>query len=230
MGSIGSTFSVVLVLIALLLPAVQAAREAARRSQCVNNLKQIGLAMHNYHSSYNSFPPVATLDPDGKPLLSWRVLLLPFLEEPALYGQFKLDEPWDSPNNKQLLARMPKVFACPSLPAKSPDLTPYQVLFGVGTIFDKEKMGGATIPDITDGTSNTLLVVESDSPARWSEPNALDFTEGQPISGLGSKHPGGFNALMADGSVRFLKSSVAPQVLNALATRNRGEVVSADAY
>src|SRR4051794_3818491 len=110
LGGLGSTLVVLAVLIALLVPAVQAAREAARRSQCVNNLKQIGLAMHNYNSAYDVFPPAVITDPDGKPLLSWRVLLLPFLDEQALYEQFKLDEPWDSPNNKPLLSRMPKVF------------------------------------------------------------------------------------------------------------------------
>src|SRR5437588_6801844 len=101
-------------MVALLLPAVQAAREAARRAQCTNNLKQIGLAMHNYHSSNNCFPPAFTTDRDGKPLLSWRVLLLPYLECSSLYANFHLDEPWDSPHNRPLVNQMPSVFACPS--------------------------------------------------------------------------------------------------------------------
>ena len=106
--------AIIAVLIALLLPAVQSAREAARRAQCVNNLKQIGLAMHNYASANGGFPPAAIVDPRGKPLLSWRVAILPYLDANPLYAKFKLDEPWDSPHNKELLKYMPAVYGCPS--------------------------------------------------------------------------------------------------------------------
>ncbi len=99
---------------ALLLPAVQAAREAARRAQCVNNLKQIGLALHNYHDTTNGFPAAAITSKDGKPLLSWRVAILPYIEQQELYNQFHLNEPWDSPHNKTLIARMPVAYNCPS--------------------------------------------------------------------------------------------------------------------
>jgi len=88
------------ILVALLLPAVQSAREAARRAQCSNNLKQIALAFHNYHDTYRTFPPAYIPDEDGNPKHSWRVLILPFLEQRALYEQYNFDEPWDSPNNR----------------------------------------------------------------------------------------------------------------------------------
>src|SRR5208337_936304 len=101
------------VLIALLLPAVQSAREAARRAQCVNNIKQIMLAMHNYISANNAFPRDIT-DKNGKPLLSWRVAILPYVEQGVLFDKFKLDEPWDSPHNQELLKYMPLVYQCPS--------------------------------------------------------------------------------------------------------------------
>ena len=97
-----------------LLPAVQSSREAARRAQCVNNLKQIALAMHNYHSANNAFPQTRDLDEKGKPLLSWRVAILPYIEQQELYNKFKLDEPWDSPHNKALLKEMPPIYRCPS--------------------------------------------------------------------------------------------------------------------
>ena len=100
-------------LLALLVPATGSAREAARRAQCVNNLKQIGLANHNYHSANNVFPMQAITDKDGKPLLSWRVAILPYIEQQELYNKFKLDEPWDSPNNKPLIKEMPKAYLCP---------------------------------------------------------------------------------------------------------------------
>src|SRR5438477_2970944 len=106
--------AIIAVLIALLLPAVQSAREAARRAQCVHNLKQIGLAMHNYRSANDAFPMPAITDKNGKPLLSWRVAILPFIEQGELYNKFHTDEPWDSPHNKALLKEMPPTYLCPS--------------------------------------------------------------------------------------------------------------------
>ena len=113
------------VLVALLLPATQSAREAARRAQCTNNIKQIMLAMHNYLSANNSFPRDIT-DKDGKPLLSWRVAILPYIEQAELYNKFKLDEPWDSPHNKELLKEMPPTFLCPSRAKPGPFTTSYR--------------------------------------------------------------------------------------------------------
>jgi len=214
--------------IALLLPAVQAAREAARRAQCTNNLKQIGLAMFNYEAANGCFPPAATYDADGKPLLSWRVLILPYLEQAALYNQFHLDEAWDSPNNKPLGDRLPDVFRCPSV-VMPKGLTTYEVIVDPSSLFTG-KPPGVPIADVTDGTSNTLLVVEGAVPVPWSKPGDLSHASGEPMLGMGSKHPGGLNALMADGSVHFIKTSISPQVLKALVTRNGGEVVSSDQY
>jgi prepilin-type processing-associated H-X9-DG protein len=231
LGGISSTMlPFIAVLIALLLPAVQAAREAARRAQCMNNLKQIALAMHNYHDANNVLPPPMTYSPEQQPLLSWRVLLLPYLGEDALYKEFKLDEPWDSPTNKPLLERMPKVFACPStdFPTTPPAATTYQVLIGPGTIFERPE--GIRFADMTDGSSNTLMVVESSVPVPWTQPGGLAYTPKAPIPQLGSRHPGGFNAAFADGSVRFLKNSLDPATLDAIVTRNGNEVVSVDSY
>jgi prepilin-type processing-associated H-X9-DG protein len=221
------------VLVALLLPAVQAAREAARRSQCVNNLKQIGLAMHNYHDLNGNFPTQAITDKAGKPLLSWRVAILPFLDQKTLYDQFHLDEPWDSPHNKELIKQMPQVYACPSRVQLEPGTTTYRVFSGPGALFEANRP--TRIDDITDGTSNTLMVVESSEAVAWTKPDDLKFDPKADLRanrffGAGSMHPGGFNALMADGAVRFLKMSVAPQTFRALITRAGGEVIAADAY
>jgi prepilin-type processing-associated H-X9-DG protein len=214
---------VIPVMIALLLPAVQAAREAARRSQCTNNLKQIALAMHNYATVYGCFPPAATYDKDGKPLLSWRVLILPYLEQGTLYNQFHLDEAWDSPNNKPLGDQMPTTLRCPSEPETN-RVTTYQVVVDPSALFTG-KPSGVPISAVTDGTSNTLMVVEGTSPVPWSKPEDLSLKSADPLLGMGSKHPGGFNASMADGSVRFFKSSISPLVIKALVTRNGGEVL-----
>jgi prepilin-type processing-associated H-X9-DG protein len=213
-----------LILIALLLPAVQAAREAARRAQCTNNLKQIALAMHNYASAYNCFPPAATYDSDGKPLLSWRVLLLPYLEEASLYNQFRLDEPWDSPNNKPLADRIPGMFRCPSdvVPL---GMTTYEVVVDPRSLFTGQPRG-VSLREVTDGTSNTLMVVEGADPVPWTKPDGLSLTSNAQMLGMGSKHPGGLNASFADGSVRFLKNSISPSTLRALVTRNGNEPIT----
>jgi prepilin-type processing-associated H-X9-DG protein len=227
-GGLGSACFIPAILIALLLPTVQAAREAARRSQCVNNLKQIGLGMHNFHDEKGHFPTAAITDEDGKPLLSWRVAILPYIDQGVLYSQFKLDEPWDSPHNQALLSLMPAAYKCPSDPTLDGTFTTtYQAIAGPGAMFDGNQTIG--IAQVTDGTSNTLMVAESSVPVPWTQPDDLPHAPGTPWP-FGSKHPGGFNALFVDGSVRFIKSTIAPAVLGALVTRAGQEVVSSDSF
>jgi len=219
------------VLVALLLPAVQSAREAARRAQCTNNLKQMALAMHNYHAANNAFPKPALTDKDGKALLSWRVAILPYIEQNDLYNRFKLDEPWDSPHNKELIKEMPQTFVCPSRANVAPGTTTYRVFVGAGALFEKGKDIG--IADITDGTSNTIMIAESNEAVPWTKPDAeLDFDPAAKPSlfGAGSIHPGGFNASMADGSVRFFKTTINLDVFRALITRAGGEVINNGAF
>jgi prepilin-type processing-associated H-X9-DG protein len=229
------------VAVALLLPAVSASRSAARRTQSVNNMKQIGLAMHNYHDVNNHFPPVAIRDKSGKPGLSWRVEILPFIEQSGLFNEFKRDEPWDSPHNKALIERMPLVYAVPGASAE-PGKTFYRVFSGPGTMFDPASKLGVRLQDVTDGTSNTLAVVEAREAVPWTKPDVELPFEGannpptmlestrklQPM--LGGHFPGGFNALFTDGSVRFIKDSINLLTLRALITRNGGEVVSSDSF
>ena len=154
------------VLIALLLPAVQAAREAARRAQCVNNIKQILLAMHNYISANGAFPRDIT-DKNGKPLLSWRVAILPYLEQGALFAKFKLDEPWDSPHNKELLKYIPLTYQCPSRANPQPNTTAYRGFAGPGALFETGR--DIRLAAITDGTSNTIAVVEAKEAVSWTK-------------------------------------------------------------
>ena len=228
-GGIGTLISC-LILPALLLPAVQAGREAARRAQCSNNLKQVGLALHNFHSAQNRFPGRAIADKDGKPLLSWRVAILPYIEQAELYNKFHLDEPWDSPHNLSLASQMPNVYACPSDPSatKNTGQTGYRVFEGPGTLFEDDQ--GVAMATITDGTANTLAVVESKQTVPWSKPDELVYDPNGPTPPLGSFHPGGFNALFADGSTRFIKMSINDRTLRALITRNGNEVVDAASY
>jgi prepilin-type processing-associated H-X9-DG protein len=205
------------ILVALLLPAVQAAREAARRSQSVNNMKHIGLAMHNYHDRHRAFPARAIFGENGKPLLSWRVQILPYIEQQELYRQFHLDEPWDSEHNKKLIPLMPGTYQNPSAPPR-PGLAHYLGVSGKGLLFDGKK--GRPILEISDGTSNTIMVVEVD-PDRavpWTKPDDWEYNAAKPLAGLGKAHPGGFNALLADGSVRFIAAAVDAKTFHALLT------------
>lgn len=148
--------------VALLLPAVQAAREAARRSQCCNNLKQIGLALHNYHMVFKTLPFAVVTNEDGKPMQSWRAAILPFIEQPALVKQYDPREPWDSPKNRAISPMMPSVFRCPSDPQSAPnsERTCYVMVSGKGTIGGMPNEA-VNFAKVTDGLSNTIMVIEN---------------------------------------------------------------------
>jgi type II secretory pathway pseudopilin PulG len=215
------------VLVALLLPAVQAAREAARRTASMNNMKQIALAMHNYHDATKFFPQRAILDKQGKPLLSWRVQILPYIEDieaNSLHRQFRLDEPWDSEHNKKLLANMPAVYRNPNLPGDTK--TNYLVPVGEGTMFSGDKP--PRIRDITDGTSKTimLLEVDADRAVPWTKPDDFEVDADDPLAGLGHLRAGGvFAAGFADGSVRFISRDIDAENFLRLIKKGDGEVV-----
>ncbi|MEX2170959.1 MAG: DUF1559 domain-containing protein [Pirellulales bacterium] len=222
--------AVVGILVALLLPAVQAAREAARRAQSSNNLKQLMLAMHNYHATQNEFPAHANYSDDDKPLLSWRVHILPYLEQQGqgLYEQFHLDEPWDSEHNKQLIAKMPQVYLCPSSHLNQADgKTTYVAPVGDELIFDGTK-DGARLQRITDGTSKTIMLVDAsdDAAVVWTKPDDLEYDAENPLKGLTGHHPGIFNAGYADGSVRAISLDIDLDMLRALFTKDGGEVIN----
>jgi prepilin-type processing-associated H-X9-DG protein len=225
------------VAIAMMIPAAHSSRLAARRAQSVNNLKQIGLAMHNFQSANDRFPADVRAK-DGKPLLSWRVQILPFIEQMPLFNEFKLDEPWDSPHNKALLERMPSTFAVPGSPAE-PGMTFYRGFSGQGALFDLALPQGVELAKITDGTSNTIALVEAREAVPWTRPEGEIPFKAEPqkpetlrtlVEPLGGHASGGFNALFCDGSVRFLRETINPIVLRAIITRDGGEVVSSDSF
>ncbi len=202
--------AVIGVLIALLLPAVQAAREAARRATASNNLKNIGLALLNYESAYKHLPARAIFDSQGKPLLSWRVQILPFLDEEELYKQFHLDEAWDSEHNKPLIEKMPPVFADPRFDLNAGKTT-YLAVTGPGTVFEGDT--GMKLSRIADGTSVTAGVVEvgPEHAVPWTKPADWQFDADYPVNGLANPSPGGvFHVMLLDGRSRCILSQCFP--------------------
>jgi prepilin-type processing-associated H-X9-DG protein len=216
------------ILVALLLPAVQAAREAARRAQCTNNLKQLGLAMLNYEEAFGCFPPAYTTDEDGKPLHSWRVLILPYLEQNALYQGIDFDQPWDSPNNQFLSQMQMPLYRCSSAVQTYPQETSYVMIVGPGTLSDGPT--ATSIGQIADGMSNTIMIVEvANSGIQWAEPRDLpaeNLAAGAAGGGIGSAHPQVVNVLFCDGSVQSLSKDIDPQTLQGMSTIAGGEGVN----
>jgi type II secretory pathway pseudopilin PulG len=212
------------ILVALLLPAVQAAREAARRTQAANNLKQIGLALHMYNDQFKCFPPAVVTDANGQPLYSGRVLLLPYLEQEPLYKQFDLNQAWDSPANQAVSQTMIKVFMDPSSPDQTtPGKTDFLFVTGKGTVFEAGQY--TKFQDITDGLSNTIVVVDvRNSGIRWAEPKDLDLS--QPMALPAGNHPGGNQAVFGDGAVRFLSKAIPAKTFRDAATMAGGETLT----
>ena len=188
-----------------------------------NNLRQIAVAMNGYSDQYRGLPPAAICDKAGKPLLSWRVAVLPFLEQGALHKRFKLDEPWDGPNNKKLIELMPRVFDSQS---DKTGETNYRVFFGGGALFDLKQKTPLT--QITDGTSTTFLVVEAAESVPWTAPRELDYGANTPLPKLGFARNGLFGVAFADGSVRRLPAGLDVTKLRAGITKAGGEVVNFD--
>jgi prepilin-type processing-associated H-X9-DG protein len=216
---------IILLLAFLLLPNVRFSREAARRMQCSNHLKQIGIALHNYHDVYGSFPPAYTVDAAGKPLHSWRALILPFCEGKPTYDKIDLTKPWDDPANKAAYDSIPPAYRCPS--ANIPkDKTTYLAVSIPGSCFEPGKPIALT--DITDGISNTLLVLDvPDAHAvHWMSPQ--DATQDL-LDQFGptstTHHPNGTMAVFVDGHTQFLTKDIPPTTLRALITIATGDTV-----
>jgi hypothetical protein len=200
-------------------------KDTSNRTTSKNNFSHIMLAVHNYHDT-NGKLPCDVLDKDGKPLLSWRVKLLPFIEQQALYMKFKLDEPWDSKNNLPLLEMMPKTFASPRVKVKGKGYTVYQMFFGPGAVFDKGKTK-VNFASITDGLSNTLFAVETSKAVPWTKPADIPFDRDKKVSmDFGKAYDNKPFGAMMDGSVRILDlKKIKPETLkNAIMPQDGNEL------
>jgi prepilin-type N-terminal cleavage/methylation domain-containing protein/prepilin-type processing-associated H-X9-DG protein len=240
-------------LLALLLPAVQAARSAGRRAACANNLHQIGIALHAYHAAYERFPP-GGIEPrrtrldKAKRQIAWSAFLLRFLDHENVHAQMDFDKPFDAPENREAAAARIDVYLCPAV-ARQSHLVAGRGACDYGGIYGQRITGRNDPPngsmiydrafadrDIADGLSKTLMISED---AAWPDGqwiNALNvFEVAHPINPpdtpqtrfdneIRSHHPGGANGLMADGAVRFLADEIDLLVLAALCTRDGGEL------
>ena len=220
------------VAVGMLLPAVQAVRTAARRTQSMNNLRQLTLAAHNYESAYRRFPSGdGPVEPDG-PAVSWRVKILPFIEQANLYEQYNFDEPWDSENNMKVAKQMPETFMNPQSVAQD-GYTVYRGVGGVSGIMgvdDEGKSVGRRMGDIIDGTSNTIMLVECPDhmAVPWTKPDGgLDPDKVSPWK-LQGNYSGGFSTSFCDGSSHFISTSLDTEVFKALLGFADGTVTNFD--
>jgi Protein of unknown function (DUF1559) len=209
----------------------RAVTPARQEVTTAHNLQKIGLAMHNYHDRYKVLPN-NTYDAKGQPLLSWRVHILPFLgpEEQALFRQFNVDEPWDGPTNKPLIARMPKVYNS-GRPGSAEGFTYYRGFSHEGAIFEKparpEFPMKIPIAAIVDGLAGTIMVIDAGESAEWTRPLDIDWSPGQARPALGGPGRSHCMVLMCDASVHPLRKDVADQTLRDLIGRRDGNVIPA---
>lgn len=218
------------IMIALMLPAVQAARQAARSTVSKEHLRNIGVAMQNYHVVKRDFPMAGSetnsaLAKQGGQL-SWRVHLLPYLGELELYNQFHLDEPWDSQHNQTLIERMPKVYVSPDsggavgktsflavvLPTDAPPK--------ISTVLMKEQARG--LQDVLDGSSNTVMVIDAgaENAVEWTRPSDFEVDLNAPKRGLENQLRRRMSVLFADGSVREITDSISDDAFRDLLIAN----------
>ena len=227
--------TLVLAIVTLLLFPVSQVRESSRRTECLNRVRQLTLAMHNYESDLGRFPAAYLKDEAGKPIHSWRVAILPYMEYQNLYDQYDFDEPWNGPNNVTLLDQMPSVFACPSH-RDHPDRTPYKLVVDKMTAFENAR--SPKVDDFTDGMARTVCVVEdAHNPVPWTKPE--DLTIEQAIDILVPADPSaiahfhryefttylGSNISLMDASTWNVGPKVSPKLIRSICLCADGQVI-----
>ncbi|HEY7329581.1 MAG TPA: DUF1559 domain-containing protein [Gemmataceae bacterium] len=213
----------------VVMEGIQKIRESSSRTQSVNNLRQLVLAIATYGDSMKGrLPAQAIYSKDGKPLLSWRVAILPFIDQKPLYNEFHLNEAWDSEHNKKLLAKMPRLYASPhDEKTLQEHTTYYQGFVGKGAFFEG-KQGVLYPAGFPDGLSNTIMFVEASKAVPWTKPEDLPFDPDKPLPKLGLAGARGFLAGMCDGSVRMISHKITQKTLRNAITRNDGEALGPD--
>jgi prepilin-type processing-associated H-X9-DG protein len=201
------------------------------RKQCANKMRQMVITILNYLDVYEKFPPAFSVDDNGKPLHSWRVMLLPFLGEVKLYESIRLNEPWDSEHNKQFHNKMPNAFKCPTCKIGNTQSDTVFCMVTGKEAFGKTDGKGITFRNIKDGASNTVCIVERKTPVCWMSPEDVTFENAikgvnKSPEGIGSDHDRGTNVAFIDGSIQFLPQDTKPEIIKALLTTEGGEVIN----
>ena len=192
------------------------------RPWCKYELKLIGAALYNYHEANGSFPPVVIRDDQGRPMHSWRVLLLPYMEEQKLYEQYDLSQPWDSPHNRALIDKMPDIYRCAKLASAGAGVTPFVAVVGKEAAWTEGE--ARKLEDFADGRSNTVMVVELPSKATtWTEPEDVPFSDMVGTADGPQRAGTTVNALFADGSVHGLPDDLLSGPLRGAFTRSAGD-------
>ena len=219
-------------LIGMFLPMIQAQRNVAIQMTSSNNMRQIGLAILNYESAYQGFPPPVLVSESGHKY-SWRIAILQFLDQDGIYDNYRFNEEWNSEFNSELTRNMPAVFRHPNAKLDSTSSS-YFVVTGKKTVFPdlsanangKPHSKGVGFRQISDGSSNTVMLVESNKASHWAEPVDIAFRETGLKKEFGGLSPNGMNVVFCDGSTRFLDKSISEKLLVQLLTRSGGEIVS----
>jgi hypothetical protein len=222
----------IVVQVASYYPRISAARSTVQRFACSNNLKQLSIAFENYHATYHCFPPAYVADKDGRPMHSWRVLILPSVEESGLlqlYRQYDFNEPWNGPHNRRLATQLPSIYRCLS-DDRAGNETNYVVVLGSETAW--RGSDAVLAEQITDGPANTIMLVEtSNVNINWLEPRDLTIEEAKrginsPVAPSISSNHGLVNVVLWDGSVHSFDETLPLGVLSALLTRSGGEPIA----
>lgn len=213
----------------MLAPTIVQLKTRRDITACKQNLKRIARALNAYADEYGTYPPPAVLDAGGKPMHSWRVLILPYLGEKRLYTMYDMSKPWNAPENMAVQSQMPEVFLSPGVtnPLLASESS-YMLVTGPGTMFPPS--GPVARSAVTDGGANTLLVVETqNSSTVWTEPKDLDVTKLPSqigaLGGIGGTHQGGATAVFVDGEAAWLPSDTSKAVIDSLLSPSGGEAV-----
>lgn len=233
LGGVLAAIIVVAVLAGFVVPVVKSARAKAHETACQDNFARIGQALLAYHQKYGSYPPAVVNDASGKPMHSWRVLILPQLGQQSLYDQYDFHEPWDGPKNSLVARHIPDVYRCPADPSDPAlDETSILAIVGDGTVFPRQ--GAVAHTQISDGLANTMMLAEChESGINWTEPKDLSLSAIRaginPPAGPGlairSDHEEGAFVLLADGQPLFLSELTPKESLEALSTINGREAI-----
>jgi prepilin-type processing-associated H-X9-DG protein len=207
-----------------------ATQKAGTRMKDSNNMKQIGLALHNQNDSNGRmYGPYAMNDRGSVNTgLSWRVGLLPYIEQDNLYRRMDMSEAWDSPKNRSITNTPIKTFTSPYDEEQASVKTPYRVFYGGGALFEEDGKP-ISLWTIADGTSNTIMVVHAMDRVQWAEPRDFKYSDKTPLPKLGhEKVSGGSNVLMCDGSVRFIRDTISERTMRNAITKADGNMMGAD--